>query len=335
MQRRTFNSLLIASAAAMAAGLGGVGAQAAELTRITIGTNPAGTLYNTMGAAFANVLQEKLGIPSIARPFAGSSVYLPQLQRGEITMGINSALDLEAAFNGEAPYDQKMDKLRGVILMWRAPYAYITKADSGIKSVEDMKGKRVVTAFRAIASFYRFNQAILATGGLTEKDVDAVTMTSVPDSIRAVVEGQVDAAPVALGIPALRQADASVSGGIRVVAIGKQEDKLNTLLGISAFTINPSPVNAGVREPTRVARFDVYLNTSTAMDDDGAYKIAKTLHESWTKLQTDLPALKSLAAKDLVPANNPHPYHPGAVKYFKEAGLWTEANQKQQDAVLK
>src|SRR5690606_25823639 len=272
MQRRTFNSLLIASAAAMAAGLGGVGAQAAELTRITIGTNPAGTLYNTMGAAFANVLQDKLGIPSIARPFAGSSVYLPQLQRGEITMGINSALDLEAAFNGEAPYDQKMDKLRGVILMWRAPYAYITRADSGIKSVEDMKGKRVVTAFRAIASFYRFNQAILATGGLTEKDVDAVTMTSVPDSIRAVVEGQVDAAPVALGIPALRQADASVSGGIRVVAIGKQEDKLNTLLGISAFTINPSPVNAGVLEPTRVARFDVYLNSSAAMDDDGAYK---------------------------------------------------------------
>jgi hypothetical protein len=335
MKRRTFNTLMIASAAAAAAGVGAGSATAAELDRITIGTNPAGTLYNTMGAAFANVLQEKLGIPSIARPFAGSSVYLPQLQRGEITMGVNSALDLEAAYNGQEPYDQKMNKLRGEILMWRAPYAYITKANSGIKSVEDLKGKRVVTAFRAIASFYRFNQAILATGGLTEKDVQAVTMTSVPDSIRAVVEGQVDAAPVALGIPALRQADAGVSGGIRVVAIGKQEDKLGVLLGIGGFTINPSPVNAGVLEPTRVARFDVYLNSSTAIDDDGAYKIAKTLHENWTKLQTDLPALKSLAAKELAPANNPHPYHPGAVKYFKEAGLWTAENQKQQDAVLK
>ena len=55
MKRRTFNSLMIASAAAMAAGIGAGGAQAAELTRITVGTNPAGTLDNTMGAAFAMI----------------------------------------------------------------------------------------------------------------------------------------------------------------------------------------------------------------------------------------------------------------------------------------
>ena len=54
-------------------------------------------------------------------------------------MGINSALDLEAAYNGAAPYKDKMDKLRGEVLMWRAPYAYITKASSGIKSIEDLK----------------------------------------------------------------------------------------------------------------------------------------------------------------------------------------------------
>ena len=59
-----------------------------------------------------------------------------------------------------------------------------------------------------------------------------------------------------------------------------------------------------------------------------AYAMAKALYENWKQLQKDYAPLRGVKASELVPANNPMPYHPGAVKFYKEVGLWTPANEK-------
>ena len=87
----------------------------AELRRVTIGANPAGTNFNVIAGGFAKVIQQKLGIASIVRPYSGSSVYLPMLQRGEITLGINSGIDSYLAYNGDAPYPAPMQNLRALM----------------------------------------------------------------------------------------------------------------------------------------------------------------------------------------------------------------------------
>ena len=307
----------------------------AELKRITIGTNAAGTLYNQIGTVISTLLQKSTGIPTNVRPFAGTSVYLPQLHRGEIEFGLNSALDSSIAYHGQDEYKQPLNKLRGVMLIARAYYGFYAKNSSGIKSVGDLKGKPTVMSYRAIASFDRVNQAVIATAGLGVKDVKSVVVSGIPDTVRAIVDGRVAAGAVIIGIPALREADAAVSGGLRVLTLGPDEKPINALAGFTAMTIKPSPAFVGVKQPMKVARFDVFLNTGAHLSTDDVYKVVKVIYQNWASLQKDVPALRRIPAKDLAPVNFGHPYHEGAVRFFNEAGLWTPAHEKRQEALLK
>jgi TRAP transporter TAXI family solute receptor len=307
----------------------------AELKRITIGTNTAGTLYNQIGTVVSTLIQKNTGIPTTARPFAGTSVYLPQLHRGEIEFGLNSSLDASIAYRGQDEYKQPLTNLRGAMLIGRAYYGFYAKTSSGIKSVAELRGKPTVMSYRAIASFDRVNSALIATAGLTEKDVKPVVVSGIPDTIRAIVENRVVAGATIIGIPTLREADAAVSGGLQVLMLGPDEKAIEKLAGFTPATIKPGPAFVGVKEPMKVARFDVFLNTGTHISADDVYKVVKVIHQNWATVRQEVPALRAILANELAPVNFSHPYHEGAIRYFKEARLWTPAHQKRQDELLK
>lgn len=306
----------------------------AQPARATVATGPAGTAYHQIGTTISAALQDALGIPATARPFGGTSQYIPMLHRNEITMGINSALDSSEAYQGQGAYEQRLTDIRALTMVSRSPYAFYARADSGMTNVADLEGQQVITEYRAIASFNQVNAAIMATAGLTSADVSGVTVAGIPDATRALVDGNVVASASVLGIPALREADASISGGLRVLALGENEDALNEIAGFSATTLNPGPAYVGITEPTRVAQFDVFMNVGAAMSEDDAYALVKAIHESWGGMQENLPMLRAVAADQLASLNFDHPYHDGAIRYFQEIGLWTEDHQARQDEVL-
>jgi TRAP transporter TAXI family solute receptor len=306
----------------------------AQPARATIGTGPAGTAYHQIGATVSAAIQDALGIPVTARPFSGTSQYLPMLHRGEITMGINSALDSQEAYNGEGAYDQPMSEIRALTLISRSPYAFYVRADSGKTRLQELAGEPVITEYRAIASFNQVNAAILATAGMSPDDVQGETVAGIPDATRALVEGRVVASASVLGIPTLREADASISGGLRVLPLGEDEDALGAVAGFSATTLQPGPAFVGIEEPTRVAQFDAFINVGTSLSEDDAYALVKAIHEGWGGMQQNLPMLRAVTAEQLAPHNFSHPYHDGAVRYFSEIGLWTEDHQARQDEIL-
>src|SRR5690606_23838689 len=100
----------------------------ARLDRIAIGSNPAGTNFHLIAGGFAKVLTESLGVPAIVRPYAGSSVYVPLLHRGEIALGINSSIDSYLAFAGEAPYAAAMTNLRALMSVYPLEYMFWVRA---------------------------------------------------------------------------------------------------------------------------------------------------------------------------------------------------------------
>lgn len=333
MTNRTNGILGLAVAAAfLAASLQPAAAQ--QPSRVTIGTGPAGTAYNQIGTTISAGIQSALNIPATARPFGGTSQYLPMLHRNEITMGINSALDSQEAYEGQGAYTQPLSELRALALISRSPYSFYVRADSGLTSVADLAGQPVITEYRAIASFNQVNAAILATAGLTPDDVRGETVAGIPDATRALVEGRVVASASVLGIPALREADASISGGLRVLELGENEDALDAVAGFSAITMEPGPAFVGIVEPTRVPQFDVFMNVGAGLSEEHAYTLARTIHESWPSMQESLPMLRAVPQDDLAPASFSHPYHEGAVRYFQEAGLWTDEHQARQDELL-
>ena len=307
----------------------------AQLRRITIGANPAGTNFNVIAGGFAKTLQTELGIPSIIRPYSGSSVYIPLLERGEITLGINSSIDSYLSYTGQAPYPARMPSLRGLMAVYPLGYMYWVRARSGLARIEDLRDRRVVLNYRGLFVLDRLNRAILATGGLDEGDVAERTAAGLPEGARLVAEGRADAVAMGYRLPLVKQMHATIPGGLRFLRMGSMPERVRELMPAARVeNVTPEATDVGMSGPMPLAIYDTYLNASSALGDEDAYRIVATLHGRWAALQAEYSLLASVPAANVAPPDNPHPYHPGAVAYFRDAGLWTARHQQNQDRLL-
>jgi len=314
---------------------GDSGADDGEPRLLTIGANPAGTHVYAVAAGLAKVLQENGGMRATIRPFTGSSVYLPMMQRGEISLGLNTSIDSYLAYSGLPPYQTPMRNLRLLAMIFPLPIMYMVRADSNLESVEDLRGRDVVITFRANAALEQLHTGILATGGLTPADVDPVVVAGLPEAMRMLAEGRADAVPTGLNTALALQVNASLPGGIRYITMGADEARLAEIMpGSMPVTIVPQPDTVGFDAPIRVAGVNDFLNTSTAMSDERAYAIVKTIYENWDLLRRDYAQIAGTPIEDVVPADIVHPYHDGAVRYYREAGIWTEAHEQNQQRLL-
>src|SRR5690606_40322902 len=93
------------------------------LHRVTIATGPAGTAYHQIGTNLSTVIEQQLDIASTARPHTGSSLYIPQMHRGELPFGLNNATDTAAAYRGQLVYAPPLDNLRAAMLVSRSPFS--------------------------------------------------------------------------------------------------------------------------------------------------------------------------------------------------------------------
>lgn len=301
--------------------------------RITLGTNPQGSIYYTVGGGMAAALQEKLQRQVTVQPYTGSSVYLPLVASGELTLGINSSLDTGGVYRGDYG-SQAEPKLRMLTRLWPLRIAFIVRADSGMKEIRDLQGKKVVTDFSALKAVGLANQAMIKAGGLALDQVEGITVAGLTQGIDGLTEGNLDATSVAVGIPLTQQAHASIPGGIRYISItgdGATDENLDSIYaGIYLLPVEPSPRLPEVTEPVTVLGYDVFISTSADLPDEEATAILKALYESWPQIRKDYPAVAAGAQEQMAKASNTAPYHPAAIAFFKEIGLWTEANDKKE-----
>ncbi|MGE0315303.1 MAG: TAXI family TRAP transporter solute-binding subunit [Lautropia sp.] len=306
----------------------------AEIKRITIGTNPVGTFYYVLGGGLAKLFSEELGIRSIVQPYAGSSVYLPMIDAGDVTMGLSSSLDSGGAYRGEQGRDRNRN-LRSLARLWPLRYALVVRKDSPIRTPADLKGKRVVINFKANVSLSPIHHAVLKSAGLTDKDVVAVDVAGLPQGIKGVVDGSIDATWAAVGIPAIKEAHAAV--GVRYVELAGPnftETFLdNEVPGLFPIGIAPAPNLPEVDAPLTTTGFDVFLVGSSTLDDATVGKLLGTIHSAFGALQKDYPTMRQAKIEDMGRASNTVPYHPGAVAFYKSKGLWTPANDEKQKRV--
>src|SRR5690606_27886710 len=264
------------------------GTASAALRRVTIGANPAGTNFNVIAGGFAQLIQRRLGIPSIVRPYAGSSVYVPLLHRGEITLGINAGIDSYLAFRGEPPYGAPMTRIRALMAVYPLGYAYWVKASSGLRSIEELRGRRVVLNYRSLVQLSRLNRAVLATAGLGEGDIEVVTAAGLPEGASLVAEGRADACAMGYRLPLVLQMHATIPGGLRFLELGGGEAKVAEIMpGAWVEAIEPSETSVGIDGPMRVAMYDTYLTAGLHIEDEDAYRLVELLHGAWAELQSD------------------------------------------------
>lgn len=278
-------------------------------------TLPPGTLNHTTASAVSKVLKEKGGINMLVQPTAGDQVINPMVGRKEVELGITNIMEAQDAYEGQ------FKDMRIVTAVHALRTPFFVRKDSGMFKMADIRGKRVSLGYSAMRNIDKTMRAQLATAGLTENDVKPVLVPNVVRSADEFMAGNADMFSFAFGGPKVREADATV-GGIRPLEIDPagMPAALKIMPWAYLTDIGPGPIFTGVEKPMKVYSFDNVIIVSAKMPDDFVYKVLDLMEKNKDELVTVQPVLR-----EFTPAFGYKqygvPYHPGAIKYFKEKNL--------------
>ena len=299
----------------------GLASGTAAAQAVGIATMAPGSLNHTTGTAIAKVVKEKAGLNALVQPTAGESVIIPLVGRGEAEIGIANALEVTVVAE-----TTRLPDLRLIGVIHPLPTALFARKSSAMRTIADLKGKKVVYGFSAQRVIDRLLRAMLATDGLTEKDISPVLVPNVIRGADDFVAGAADVFYFAFGAPKVREVDATV-GGIRALEI--RESGMDAARKIYAdgylAPATPGQFYVGVEKPMGVYTWDNLLFTNAKVADEVVYKIIDAMAKNKDDLVTVQPALRAFMPAALYKQHGV-PYHPGALKYFADNKIEMKTN---------
>jgi hypothetical protein len=294
---------------------------------IKIGGGPTGGTFNTFTNAMA-VYVPKVN-PNIQASSVGSGGSVENLKRihnGESDFGLCYAVDSSLGYIGKLPQDPaKYDNIRSMGYLYGAPAQLVVRADSGIKSAMDLKGKRVAlgnAGSGAAASAERFFRHI----GLWDNfNPDFLGYSQAASAFQ---DGKIDAFWVLVGYPNRSIIEAAVQVKIALVDVGVDAEKTGFY---KEYAYSPMTIPAGTygkgMPATKSFQDSCILTTSKDIPEDLVYTIMKTL---WSPKGMEAMVMAKKSFKEMTLENGftgaSVPLHPGAVKFWKEQGKEIPAN---------
>ncbi|MEP6943225.1 MAG: TAXI family TRAP transporter solute-binding subunit [Betaproteobacteria bacterium] len=288
---------------------------------INVLTGGTSGVYYPLGVALGNSIGKAMPTVKTSVQATKASVEnlnLLQAGRGEIAFTLGDSLSDAWKGNEEAGFKTPLKKLRGIAAIYPNYIQIVARADSGIKTLADLKGRAVSVG--APKSGTELNaRAIFAAAGLSYKDFSKVEYLPFGESVELMKNRQLDVTlqSAGLGVSALR--DLATSVDIIVVPISADVVKRTNDPAYIAATI---PANTYRGQTTDVPSVAVqnYLVTSDGVSTDVVYGMTKALWSNLDQLVAAHSAAKAIDPKRAL-EGMPVPLHPGAEKYYKEIGL--------------
>jgi len=301
---------------------GSVGtAQAQQFFRIGTG-GTAGTYY-PVGGMIANAVSEPGKLIATAVASNGSVANINGILGGSLEAGFTQSDVAYWAYTGTGTFEgkPKAENLRLIATLYPESIHLVTRKGSGIKSVADLRGKRVSMDEPGSGTLVDV-RLILGAYGMTDKDIKAEYLkpNQAGDKIR---DGGLDAFFFVGGAPAGAIAELASSGeGIELVPlVGPEIDKLRS----EQEFFTPDTIAAGMYQnvgETKTISVNAQMVTSAKLPDETIYNITKALYSPETRKVLDNGHAKGkLITKENAVKGAGIPFHPGAEKFYKEAGL--------------
>jgi len=311
---------------------------------VNIGTNPSGTLFYSLASGVAATISAHAPFKAETAPYSGSSTFLPLLNEGrELDFGINNAVDMAMAFRGpdklkiggRNPFTHTPN-VRLVVRGGAMAVAFHVPKNSNIHHVKELRGRKVAGEYPAHLAVWYNGYGSLASCGMDWKDVNVVPVPAVNDGFDALKDRRVEAAIHAMGSAKVREADAAI--GVRVISICDDDASKQRLReAVPGYYASrwKAGSTAGVTEDASAASYDVYLTTHKAMSNKAVYEATKALWDGQKTLFSKHPILKRWMNDRFANTDVTIPYHPGAIEFYKEKGVWTDAMERAQQQLLR
>jgi len=331
MHTRWKRSWFAVAAVAALISLPAAPASAQQLPRsATVGSNPPGSLFYSLAGGLAKVVSESAGFQMQVQPYSGTSTFVPLFDTGELDFGVVNAVDMGMVYQGQKlkvggrnPFPHVPNSR---LIMRGSPLrsSLIVRKDSPIKTIGDVKGKRVTGEYPAQLAVWYNVFGSLSNGGLTWKDVKVVPVPAVNEGVDALIQGRADVTTHAMGSAKVKEADASV--GIRYIPLDCSslgDERIRKAVPGYYLSIVKAGSTTGAVEDICAYTYDIYFVGHKALPDAVVQAALKAIWDNIAKLPPLHPGFTEWTRERAVIPEVTLPYHPAAVQFFKEQGVWS------------
>lgn len=291
---------------------------------VVIGGGATTGVYYQVALHACKLMNEELGSEGyscIGRPSLGSVFNVNAVNRGLLNFGVVQSDRNWQAFHGEADWKGKaVTDLRSVFSVHPETVMLVTRADTGITSVTDLRGKRVNIGNPGSGQRGNAEDVLRLSGIDKDKDLTAEGLQQ-DEASRALVDRKLDAFFYTVGNPWGGGLEIANSTELRMVPI--DSPAIKKFVGEHPYyvmTTIPSGIYKGVDRPVPTYAVKATVVTSAREPDDVVYDFVRAVFENLGRFREAHAAFKHLEPGDML-AGLSAPLHPGAEKYFKEKGL--------------
>lgn len=316
LSRRT-----LVAAAAMSLSMSFAAGSAKAQDFINILTGGTAGAYYPIGVALSNIYSKEIAGSRVqVQPTKASveNLNLLNTRKGELALTLGDTLSNAWKGDAEMGFPQKLSSLRVLAAAYNNYIQIVASGSSGIKTLADMKGKRISVG--APKSGTEINaRAVLGAAGLKYEDFAKVEYLGFGESVDLMKNRQIDVTlqSAGLGVASIRD----LANSIDIVIVPVPADVVKKI-GDPAYLVETIPAGTykGQDAAVPAAAVGNYFVTTDKVSNDLAYKMTKAMVEGLDSLYAAHSAAKGIV-KAKMGANPPVPLHPGAEKYYKEAGL--------------
>jgi len=296
----------------------------AQAQNISIATGGTGGVYYPLGGGMAAVLSKYVpGMQATAEVTGGSVANLQLIGTGKPYIALTQADALVDAYNGQGKFKSGKIPVRAMMLLYTNLMHAVTIEGTGINSIGDLKGKRVSTGSPGSATEVFAFRVLEAAGIDPNKDIRKERL-GVSESVNAIKDKKIDAFFFVVGLPTSSVTDLASTPGVKI----KFLDHANLLPAMVKKSGNiyiadviPKGTYAGMDKDNQATAVANLLVANANMSDETVYNVVKTIFDKRPDLIAVHKAAADIKLENQKPAASPVPWHPGAVKYYKEKGL--------------
>ncbi|MFW8636380.1 TAXI family TRAP transporter solute-binding subunit [Cribrihabitans pelagius] len=294
---------------------------------ITIGTGGVTGVYYPTGGAICRLVnkgRKEHGFKCAVESTGGSVYNVNTIQEGELQFGVAQSDIQYNAYNGVVQFEGKpFEGLRAVFSVHPEPFTVVARADTGIKSFDDLKGKRVNIGNPGSGQRATM-EVLMEAKGWGMEDFALATELKAAEQSAALCDNQIDAMIYTVGHPSGSIQEATTAcDSVLVEVNGEAVDKLVADNSFYRKATIPGGMYRGTDEDTSTFGVGATFVTSADVSEDAVYAVVSSVFENFEAFQKLHPAFANLKPEEMVADGLSAPLHPGAAKYYKEKG-WIE-----------
>lgn len=305
----------------------GTGGKSGSVTRLSIATGGTGGVFYPLGGGIAKIISENIpNVEATAEVTAASVDNLKFLRDRDADLAFTTADTLADGVNGTGAFKDAKIPIRTLAGLYKNYTHIVTLASNSIKTMSDLKGKVVGTGSPGSGAEVTAFRVLQAYGIDPEKDITRQGL-GVSESVDALKDGKVNAFFWSGGIPTGAVLDLAHTSGvtIRMVANDGALEALQDKYGKSLYVpgVVPKAIYPGLDGDVGVVSIPNLLVVHADMDENLAYEITKLLFTHRDQLVAVHQEAANISLESAVKAS-PAPFHPGAIRYYKEQNVWPE-----------